>query len=392
MFPSSPFTPWIILRPPAVPPTRCWPTVSSSLNSWAACAPGRTPSTTACCGTTRYYSMTETILVTGGCGFIGSCFVLQQMQQYPDIRLINLDALTYAGNPDNVKEVASDPRYTFVQADVADRPAVEAVFAQYHPTAVVHFAAESHVDRSIDDPDVFVRTNVLGTQVMLDVARKQWQQDACMDTARFLYISTDEVYGDLPLASTEQFTEHSPIKPSSPYSVAKAAGDMMVQAYHRTYGMPTLITRSSNNYGPRQYPEKLIPLTIKKALAGEPIPVYGDGLNVRDWLYVEDNCRAIDLVLRKGAPGTIYNVGGGNELSNIDPIHLLLHALAAQTGEPEGDYTRLITFVPDRLGHDRRYAVNVEKIKMEVEWNPIADSKKAMRSTIEGYSEITQRT
>jgi len=330
--------------------------------------------------------MTETILVTGGCGFIGSCFVLQQMKQYPDIRLINLDALTYAGNPDNVKEVASDPRYTFVQADVADRPAVEAVFAQYHPTKVVHFAAESHVDRSIDGPDLFVRTNVLGTQVLLDVARKQWQQDACMDTARFLYISTDEVYGDLPLESTEKFTESSPIKPSSPYSVAKAAGDLMAQAYHRTYGMPTLITRSSNNYGPRQYPEKLIPLAIKKALAGKPIPVYGDGLNVRDWLYVEDNCRAIDAVLRKGTPGSIYNVGGGNELSNINLIHLLLHALAAQTGEPEGDYTKLITFVPDRLGHDRRYALDSGKVSRLFDWQPsqiLADGiKRTLPATV----------
>jgi dTDP-glucose 4,6-dehydratase len=306
--------------------------------------------------------MGETMLVTGGCGFIGSCFVLQQMQQYPDIRLINLDALTYAGNPDNVKEVADDPRYTFVQADVADRPSVEAVFREYHPTMVVHFAAESHVDRSIDGPDVFVRTNVLGTQVLLDVARRQWQQDACMDTARFLYISTDEVYGDLPLESTERFTEDSPMRPSSPYSVSKAAGDLMAQAYHRTYGMPTLITRSSNNYGPRQYPEKLIPLTIKKALAGEPIPVYGDGRNVRDWLYVEDNCRAIDAVLRKGAPGTIYNVGGANGLSNIDLVHLLLHALAEQTGKPEEDYAKLITFVPDRPGHDRKYALEVSPL------------------------------
>ena len=328
--------------------------------------------------------MAETILVTGGCGFIGSCFVLQQMKQYPDIHLINLDALTYAGNPDNVKEVASDPRYTFVQADVADRPAVEAVFAQYHPTKVVHFAAESHVDRSIDGPDLFVRTNVLGTQVMLDVARKQWQQDACMDTARFLYISTDEVYGDLPIESTEKFTEHSPIKPSSPYSVAKAAGDLMAQAYHRTYGMPTLITRSSNNYGPRQYPEKLIPLTIKKALAGEPIPVYGDGRNVRDWLYVEDNCRAIDAVLRKGAPGTIYNVGGGNELSNIDLIHLLLHALAAQTGEPEDDYTHLITFVPDRLGHDRRYALDSTALSRATGWSAIC-SMSPLMNTLDWY-------
>ena len=326
--------------------------------------------------------MTETILVTGGCGFIGSCFVLKQMQQYPDIRLINLDALTYAGNPDNVKEVAGDPRYTFVQADVADRPAVEAVFAQYHPTKVVHFAAESHVDRSIDGPDVFVRTNVLGTQVMLDVARKQWQEDACMDTARFLYISTDEVYGDLPLESTEKFTESSPIKPSSPYSVSKAAGDLMAQAYHRTYGMPTLITRSSNNYGPRQYPEKLIPLTIKKALAGEPIPVYGDGRNVRDWLYVEDNCRAIDAVLRKGAPGTIYNVGGGNELSNIDLIHLLLHALAAQTGKPEENYTKLITFVPDRLGHDRRYALDSRKLHDQLGWAAVSRIAESLAQSV----------
>ena len=321
--------------------------------------------------------MAETILVTGGCGFIGSCFVLQQMQQYPDIRLINLDALTYAGNPDNVREVADDPHYTFVQADVADRPAVEAVFAQYHPTLVVHFAAESHVDRSIDGPDVFVRTNVLGTQVLLDVARKQWGEDSSMDTARFLYISTDEVYGDLPIESTAKFTEGSPLHPNSPYSVSKAAGDMMAQAYHRTYGMPALITRSSNNYGPRQYPEKLIPLTIKKALAGEAIPVYGDGLNVRDWLYVEDNCRAIDAVLRKGTPGQVYNVGGDNELSNIDLVHLLLHALVKQTGKPEEDYTRLITFVPDRPGHDRRYALDSGKLRASLGWaacSPLMES------------------
>jgi dTDP-glucose 4,6-dehydratase len=326
--------------------------------------------------------MTDTILVTGGCGFIGSCFVLQQMQQYPDIHLINLDALTYAGNPDNVKEVAGDPRYTFVQADVADRPAVETVFAQHHPTLVVHFAAESHVDRSIDGPDVFVRTNVLGTQVMLDVARRQWQEDVCMDTARFLYISTDEVYGDLPIESTEKFTESSPIKPSSPYSVSKAAGDLMAQAYHRTYGMPTLITRSSNNYGPRQYPEKLIPLTIKKALAGEPIPVYGDGLNVRDWLYVEDNCHAIDAVLHKGMPGQIYNVGGDNELSNIDLIHLLLHALAQQTGKPEEDYTKLITFVPDRPGHDRRYALDSRKLHAQLGWVASAPVRQSLERSI----------
>jgi dTDP-glucose 4,6-dehydratase len=331
--------------------------------------------------------MAETMLVTGGCGFIGSCFVLQQMQWYPDIHLINLDALTYAGNPDNVRDVADDPRYTFVQADVADRPAVEAVFAQYRPTLVVHFAAESHVDRSIDGPDVFVRTNVLGTQVLLDVARRQWQEDACMDTARFLYISTDEVYGDLPLDSTAKFTEDSPLHPSSPYSVAKAAGDMMAQAYHRTYGLPTLITRSSNNYGPRQYPEKLIPLTIKKALAGEPIPVYGDGLNVRDWLYVEDNCHAIDAVLRRGTPGSVYNVGGNNEMSNIDLIHLLLHALAQQTGTPEADYTKLITFVPDRPGHDRRYALDSEKLRVSFQWLAAETGENSLDATVQATME-----
>ena len=326
--------------------------------------------------------MSEVILVTGGCGFIGSSFVLQEMKQYPDVHLINLDKLTYAGNPDNVKDVADDPRYTFVKADVADRSAVEAVFREYQPTRVVHFAAESHVDRSIDGPDVFVHTNVLGTQVMLDVARKQWQQDNCMDTSRFLYISTDEVYGDLPIESTEKFTEDSPLRPSSPYSVSKAAGDMMAQAYHRTYGMPTLITRSSNNYGPRQYPEKLIPLTIKKALAGEPIPIYGDGRNVRDWLYVEDNCLAIDAVLREGAPGQVYNVCGNNEMSNIDLIHLLLHALAQQTGTPEEDYTRLITFVPDRPGHDRRYALDATKVRGRFGWTPSLITEAGMERAV----------
>ncbi len=330
--------------------------------------------------------MDEVMLVTGGCGFIGSCFILQQMRKYPDLRLINLDKLTYAGNPDNVKEVAGDPRYAFVQADVADRAAVEAVFDKYRPTLVIHFAAESHVDRSIVGPDVFVRTNVLGTQVLLDVTRRQWQEDACMNTARFLYVSTDEVYGDLPLESTEKFTEDSPLRPSSPYSVSKAAGDMMAQAYHRTYGMLTLITRSSNNYGPRQYPEKLIPLAIKKALAGESIPVYGDGRNVRDWLYAEDNCRAIDAVLRKGTPGQIYNVGGGNELSNIDLIHLLLHLLAQQTGTPEEDYLKLITFVPDRPGHDRRYALDSTKTEKHVDWTPVSDVEALLKRTVEYYA------
>jgi dTDP-glucose 4,6-dehydratase len=242
------------------------------------------------------------------------------------------------------------------------------------------------VDRSISDPECFVRTNVLGTQVILDVARRQWQADHCMETSRFLYISTDEVYGDLPVESTEKFSEESPLHPSSPYSVSKAAGDMMAQAYHRTYGMPTLITRSSNNYGPRQYPEKLIPVTIRKALAGEPIPVYGDGRNVRDWLYVEDNCRAIDAVLRRGEPGQVYNIGGGNEMSNIDLVHLLLHLLAQQTGVAESEYTKLITFVPDRPGHDRRYALESTRAGKTADWGPTADVDLAMRRTIDYYT------
>jgi dTDP-glucose 4,6-dehydratase len=326
--------------------------------------------------------MGEVMLVTGGCGFIGSCFVLQELRVYPDLRLVNVDSLTYAGNPDNVREVADDPRYSFVKADVADRGAIEQVFAREHPTQVVHFAAESHVDRSITDPDVFMRTNVLGTGVMLDVALHTWQQGGCLDTARFVYISTDEVYGDLPLTGAEKFTEESPLHPNSPYSVSKAAGDLLAQAYYHTYGMPALVTRSSNNFGPRQYPEKLIPLTIRRALAGEPIPIYGDGRNVRDWLYVEDNCRAIDAVLRQGVPGQVYNIAGGNEMSNLDLVHLLLRLLAEQTGVALEQYERLITSVADRPGHDRRYALCDARIRHELGWQPCTDVPTGLRNTL----------
>ena len=326
--------------------------------------------------------MAEVMLVTGGCGFIGSCFILQELRMYPDLRLVNVDNLTYASNPDNVREVADDPRYHFVKADVANRAAVEQVFAEEHPTQVVHFAAESHVDRSIANPDIFMRTNALGSGVMLDVALHAWQRDGYLDTARFVYISTDEVYGDLPLASTEKFTEESPLHPNSPYSVSKAAGDLLAQAYHHTYGMPTLVTRSSNNFGPRQYPEKLIPLTIRKALAGEPIPVYGDGRNVRDWVYVEDNCHAIDEVLHHGVPGQVYNIAGDNEMRNLDLVHLLLHLLAQQTGVAESGYTKLMTFVPDRPGHDRRYALCDARIRQELGWQPCTDMPRGLRNTV----------
>jgi len=326
--------------------------------------------------------MPEVMLVTGGCGFIGSCFVLQELRMYPDLRLVNVDNLTYAGNPDNVREVAEDPRYRFVKADVADRPAVEQVFAEEHPTQVVHFAAESHVDRSIADPDIFMRTNALGSGVMLDVALHAWQRDGYLDAARFVYISTDEVYGDLPLASREKFTEESPLHPNSPYSVSKAAGDLLAQVYHHTYGMPALVTRSSNNFGPRQYPEKLIPLTIRRALAGEPIPIYGDGSNVRDWLYVEDNCRAIDAVLRQGIPGQVYNIAGGNEMSNRDVVHLVLHALAEYTGVAVEQYERLITAVPDRPGHDRRYALCDARTRQELSWQPRTVMAAGLRNAV----------
>jgi dTDP-glucose 4,6-dehydratase len=310
--------------------------------------------------------MNKTILVTGGCGFVGSHFILQQMKKYSDIRLINLDALTYAGNVDNIKEIAEDPRYVFVKGDVTDRALVEEIFRVYNPTFVVHFAGESDVDRSIEEPDIFVHTNILGTQVLLDVARKQWQKVGLMKTARFLYMSTDEVYGGMSLASEDVFEEDSPLYPSSPYSASKAAADVMTQAYHRTYNLPTLIIRSSNNYGTRQYPEKLIPITIKNALLNKPIPVHGDGFSVRNWLWVEDNCEVIDALLYKGTIGEIYNICGSREMSNLDIIQLILHLLAEQTGKPVKEYVKLITFVADRPGQDRKYSISNRKICLEL--------------------------
>lgn len=307
------------------------------------------------------------VLVTGGCGFIGSNFVLHMLNQYPDYRITNLDALTYAGNPDNLEEVRDHPRYTFVKGDITDRRLVEPLFRQ-GVDAVVHFAAESHVDRSIEDPGLFVKTNIMGTQVLLDAALKY-------GVKRFIQISTDEVYGSLE--DTGLFTEQSPLSPNSPYSASKAGADLLVRAYHKTYGLPAIITRCSNNYGRFQFPEKLIPLMIIRALNDQPLPLYGDGLNVRDWLHVEDHCRAIDLVLHQGVVGEIYHIGGNQERTNLQIVQTIL----AELGKPES----LITHVADRPGHDRRYALDATKIRRELGWRPVYDFETGIRQTIAWY-------
>jgi len=305
--------------------------------------------------------------VTGGAGFIGSNFVHYMLREHRDVEIVNVDLLTYAGNPDNLRAVAGDVRHRFVRADVADREAMEPLFAE-GIDAVVHFAAESHVDRSIADPAVFVRTNVLGTQTLLDLALKY-------KVSRFLQISTDEVYGSL--GETGRFTERSPLAPNSPYSASKAGADLLVRAYHETYGLDVVITRCSNNYGPYQFPEKLIPLMIMNALQDRPLPVYGDGLHVRDWLHVEDHCRAVDLVLRKGTAGEVYNVGGNNERTNLEVVRTILREL----GKPE----TLIAYVPDRPGHDRRYAIDASKIRNELGWTPQYEFAAGIRDTIRWY-------
>ena len=310
------------------------------------------------------------LLVTGGAGFIGSNFVHYMLREHADVEIVNVDLLTYAGNPDNLRPVADDPRHRFVRADVADRAAMEPLFAE-GVDAVVHFAAESHVDRSIAAPAVFVRTNVLGTQTLLDLALQYRDR-----VGKFVQISTDEVYGSL--GDTGYFSETSPLAPNSPYSASKAGADLLVRAYHETYGLNVNITRCSNNYGPYQFPEKLVPLMIMNALEDKPLPLYGDGLNVRDWLHVEDHCRAVDLVLRNGRPGEVYNIGGHNERTNLDVVRTILREL----GKPES----LITFVPDRPGHDRRYAIDAAKIRRELGWAPRYDFAAGIRETIRWYT------
>jgi len=306
------------------------------------------------------------VMVTGGCGFIGSNFVRYLLTAYPDVEVVNLDALTYAGSLENLRDVEGNPRYRFVKGDICDPGAAKEAMAG--ADAVVHFAAESHVDRSIESPAEFVRTNVMGTQVLLDAAMT-------VKPGIFVHISTDEVYGSL--GQEGYFTEETPLAPNSPYSASKAGSDMLALAYHHTFGLPVAVTRCSNNYGPYQFPEKLIPLFINNALKGIPVPLYGDGLNVRDWLHVMDHCRAVDLVMRRGRPGEVYNIGGSNERKNIEITRLILAAL----GKPES----LISYVNDRLGHDRRYAIDSTKLRTELGWRPEYDFERGIKETIEWY-------
>lgn len=312
------------------------------------------------------------ILVTGGAGFIGSNFVRYMLEQHPGDEIVNLDTLTYAGNLENLSDIEDDPRYTFVKGDITDRATVGQIVSN-GVDAIINFAAESHVDRSIEDPGVFVRTNIMGTQVLLDAARAH-------GVSRYIQVSTDEVYG--ALGATGMFTETTPLKPNSPYSASKAGADMLVRAYHNTFGLPVNITRCSNNYGPYQFPEKLIPLMIANALEDKELPVYGDGMQVRDWLHVKDHCSAIDTVLRKGVPGEVYNIGGNNEKANIEIVKLILGTLE----KPES----LIRHVTDRPGHDRRYAIDNTKITTELGWTPAYTFETGMAETIDWY--LTHRS
>ena len=324
----------------------------------------------------------KTILVTGGAGFIGSNFVHYMLDKHPQLRIVDLDALTYAGNLENLADLKDEPRHIFVRGDIGDRALVGDLFRQYDFDAVVNFAAESHVDRSITQPELFLTTNVLGTQTLLDAARRCWSaapdDKYCRDYregVKFLQVSTDEVYG--ALGATGMFTEMTPLSPNSPYSAAKASADMIVRAYHETFGMPVNITRCSNNYGPYQFPEKLIPLMLHNAANDKALPVYGDGMQVRDWLYVEDHCSAIDTVLEKGIVGEVYNVGGTNEKANIEIVKLIL----SRMGKDES----LITHVKDRPGHDRRYAIDNTKITTQLGWEPAYSFEAGMAKTIDWY-------
>lgn len=312
-----------------------------------------------------------TVIVTGGAGFIGSNFIFYMMKKYPNYRIVCLDKLTYAGRLSTLAPVMNEPRFRFVKADICYREAVYKLFEEEKPDIVVNFAAESHVDRSIEDPEAFLQTNIIGTSVLMDACRKY-------GNVRFHQISTDEVYGDLPLDRPDLlFTEETPLRTSSPYSSSKAAADLLALSYYRTYGLPVTISRCSNNYGPRQYPEKLIPLMILNALNDRPLPVYGTGENVRDWIYVEDHCKAVDLIIHRGKLGEVYNVGGHNEMKNIDIVKLICKAL--------GKSEELIEFVPDRKGHDLRYAVDFSKISGELGWRPETDFSDGIAEAIRWY-------
>lgn len=323
----------------------------------------------------------KNILVTGGAGFIGSNFIRYMLSEH-DYNIINLDLLTYAGNLENLQGLERNKRYTFIKGDIRDRKEIEKIFKTYKIDTVVNFAAESHVDRSIEEPELFITTNILGTQILLDIAKQYWKvipnnkySKEFRDGTRFLQVSTDEVYGTL--GEEGLFTEGTPLAPNSPYSASKASADMMVRAYYETYGMPVSITRCSNNYGPYQFPEKLIPLMINNCLNNYPLPVYGDGMQVRDWLHVEDHCRAIDVVLHKGKIGEVYNIGGNNEKANIEIVKLIIKSL--------GKEESLIQYVADRPGHDRRYAIDNSKITKELGWAPKYTFDEGIKETIEWY-------
>lgn len=323
------------------------------------------------------------ILITGGAGFIGANFILEWLG-CGDEAVLNIDKLTYAGNIDNLAPLKSDVRHIFVRADIGDTSTIGTLLKKYQPRAIVHFAAESHVDRSIHGPADFIETNIVGTFHLLESTRAYWQSlpDDARQSFRFLHVSTDEVYGSLS-ADDPAFSEMTPYAPNSPYSASKASSDHLVRAYYHTYRLPTLTTNCSNNYGPRQFPEKLIPLMIVNALAGKALPVYGDGKNIRDWLYVDDHCSAIRTVLAKGVPGEVYNIGGNAEMANIDVVHTLCRLL--KEIYPDKDFTEQITFVKDRLGHDRRYAINAEKIRTQLGWRPRETFATGLAKTIRWY-------
>ncbi|MDD3522764.1 MAG: dTDP-glucose 4,6-dehydratase [Bacteroidales bacterium] len=324
-----------------------------------------------------------TVLITGGCGFIGSHVVRRFVRHYPHYRIINVDKLTYAANPDYLKDIENQPNYTFIRADVCDHPAMEDIFRQYYIDAVIHLAAESHVDRSITDPFAFVRSNVTGTLTLLKTAKTHWKKE---ETPRHLFyqISTDEVYGELHFGE-EPFRETTPYDPRSPYSASKASADHFVRAFYHTYGLPVRISNCSNNYGPCQYPEKLIPVIINNIVKRKPLPVYGKGENIRDWLYVEDHARAIDLIFHKGRDGETYNVGGNNEWQNIELVRLLIEITDRQLGRPAGDSLPLISFVTDRPGHDLRYAIDAGKIKNELGWQQQMTFRQGLEKTVAWY-------
>lgn len=329
--------------------------------------------------------MSKKVLVTGGCGFIGVNFVRLVLDAKEDWEVVNLDKLTYAGNLQSLADVAENPRYHFIKGDICNRDLLESLFVEYDIDTVVHFAAESHVDRSITGPADFIRTNIVGTFTLLDVAKKQWLDTPGKDGCRFLHVSTDEVYGSL--GETGYFTESTSYDPRSPYSASKASSDHLVRAYYHTYGLPVLITNCSNNYGPFQFPEKLIPLVLNNGLHGHEIPVYGDGGNVRDWLYVQDHCEAIVRVLEEGMVGESYNIGGHNEKCNREVVELLCDILDRKVGSlPSGQPRRsLIVFVSDRLGHDRRYAIDAGKISSELNWTPKMTFTLGVEQTVDWY-------